>query len=266
MHAEAKRRSLLPFGRREIQPLKAVIEPGYVHFGEVRKGDERKQIVRIRFEGGQGKVSGRVASGPAWLEVNPPVFHRRTPSLTVTALSDRVWQKGDYEDVVRLETDAGEVKIPVAIRVLKARPRFSQVALWFVPVLFSVVLPALTVAWSVQYSSARYLVPAAALGSALLAVMLLLVAKEADLGFGEKLSCGVLLAVMAMVLGVSMGVATRTGRPDIMGSLPSTGVPMGLVLAFQIASRKRWQIWAGVIVVLSLLAAGTFAGSLANVR
>ena len=186
--------------------------------------------------------------------------------LTVTAFSDRVWQKGDYEDVVRLETDAGEVRIPVAIRVLKARRRFAEVALWFVPLLFAVVLPALTVAWSMQYPAARYLVPAAALGSGLLAAMLLVVAKEADLGFGEKLACGIIMAVMAMVLGLTVGVATRMGRADALGSIPATGVPMGLVLGFQLASRKRWQLWAGVIAILALLAAGTFAGSLANTR
>lgn len=262
LQPEVKKRSMLSFSRKEIQPLRAVIEPGYLHFGEVRKGDERKQTVRLRFEGGQGRVNGRVASGPAWLEVNPPVFSRRSQTLTVTALSDRVWQKGEYEDTIRLDTDAGEVRIPVAIRVLKARPRFAEVALWFVPLLFSVVLPALTVAWGAHYQAARYLVPAAALGSGLLATMLLVVAREADLGFGEKLACGVLMAVMAMVLGLSVGVASRMGRPEVLGSLPATGVPIGLILIFQLASRKHWKLWAGAIVILSLLAAGTFAGSL----
>lgn len=269
--AQPKKRSLMPFGKKEIQPLRATLEPGYVHFGDVRKGDERKQVVRVRFEGGQGKVNGRVASGPAWVEVNPPTFHRRTQNLTVTALSDRVWQKGNYEDVIRLETDAGEVQIPVAIHVLKSRPRFYEVALWFVPLVFAVILPALTVAWGSQFhsahgQSAQYLVPAAALGSALLASMLLIVASEADLGFGEKLACGVLMAVMAMVLGLTVRVASVSGKSEILGSLPATGVPIGLVLAVQLASRKRWQLWAGAIVVLALVTAGTFASTLASGR
>src|SRR5512143_2765990 len=62
---EKKKRSLMHLGRKEIQPLRVKVEPGYLHFGEVRKGDERKQAVKLRFEGGQGKVNGRVASGPA---------------------------------------------------------------------------------------------------------------------------------------------------------------------------------------------------------
>jgi len=186
--------------------------------------------------------------------------------LTVRALSDRVWQKGDYEDVIRLETDAGEVKIPVAIRVLKSRPRFAEIAIWFVPLLFAVLLPALTVSWAAQTTGSRYLVPAATLGSALLATMLLVVAMEADLGFGEKLASGLVMAVMTMGLGLTMGVATRTGRTDILSSMWSTGVPIGLILAFQFASRKRWKLWAGVIVVLALITAGTFAGTLSNLR
>jgi serine/threonine protein kinase len=249
----------LNFGRKIVTPVTATVEPHSVHFGQVRKGDERTARVQIRFEGGQGKVEGRVTAAPAWTTVFPAALNKRKQTLTITAYSDRVWQTGDYEDSVRLETTAGEIRIPLAIRVLKARPRFSEIALWFVPLFFAVLLPSLTVAWGAQFAAARYLVPAAALGSGLLAAMLLLVSVEADLGFAEKSASGILLAVMTMVLGVTIGVAGKTGHTEGFASLPATGVPIGALLVCQTFSRRHWKVWAGAIIILSALAATTFA-------
>jgi serine/threonine protein kinase len=254
----------LPFGRKEVQPVTVAVEPQAIHFGEVRKGDERQARIQLRFQGGEGGIQGRVISVPAWASVFPPTINRRKQSLTITAFSDRVWQTGDFEEAMRIETPAGEVQVPLAIRVLKARPRFSEVAAWFVPLFLAVLLPALTVAWGAQFPGAKYLVPAAALGSGLLAAMLLLVAVEADLGFAEKMACGVLLAVMTMVLGVTMGVAGRTGHTAGLQALPATGVPMGVILAIQVFQRKNWRLWAGAIVALAMIAAGTFARVLAG--
>jgi serine/threonine-protein kinase len=249
----------LPFGRKVVTPVTATVEPHAVHFGEVRKGDERTARVQVRFEGGQGKVEGRVTAAPAWTTVFPAALNKRRQTLTITAYSDRVWQTGDYEDIIQLETTAGELRIPLAIRVLKARPRFNEVALWFVPLFFAVLLPSLTVAWGAQFAAARYLVPAAALGSGLLAAMLLLVSVEADLGFAEKSASGILLAVMTMVLGVTIGVASKTGHTEGFASLPATGVPIGALLVCQTFTRRHWKVWAGAIIILAALAATTFS-------
>jgi hypothetical protein len=259
-----RRKSLLPFGRRETLPARAFVEPEGIHFGELRKGDERSAKVRVRIDGGQGRVGGQVLAAPAWVSVSPAAFTRRRQWVTLTAHSERTWQTGVHEDVVRLETTGGEVQIPVALHVLKPRPSFSEVAIWFVPLFLAVLLPALTVAFGAQYTAAQYLVPAAALGSGLLAAMLLLVALEADLGFAEKSAAGVLLAVMTMVLGITIGLMGRSGSVEGFAALPATGVPIGVVLLAQIFSRRHWKVWAAAVVVLSALTSGTFAAALSG--
>jgi len=250
--------------RKEIPPARVTVEPDAIHFGAVRKGDERAAKVTVRIEGGEGRMTGRVAAVPNWVTVSPTRIRRRKQTLLLTAHSERVWQTGDYEDTVHVETSGGDVRIPVSLRVLKPRPRFSEVALWLVPLFFAVLLPALTVAWGAQSPAARHLVPSAALGSGLLAAMLLMVVFAADLGFSEKMAGGVLLAVMTMVLGVTVGVSVRSSDTEGLSSLLATGVPIGILLVLQAASRRHWQTWACAIVVLSLLTAGTFAGVLSG--
>lgn len=258
-----RRFSLLP-RRKAAPPAQVRVEPEAIYFGAVRKGDERAAKVTVRIDGGEGKMTGRVVSMPDWVTVSPPHFRRRKQALTVTARSERVWQTGDYRGDIRLETSGGKARIPVEIRVLKPRPRFSEVALWLVPLFLTVLLPALTVVWGAQEPVARLLVPSAALGSGLLAAMLLLVVFAADLGFAEKMACGVLLTAMTMVLGVTVGVSLRTGQTDSLGALLATGVPIGLMLLLQALSRRHWQAWACAIILLSLLTAGTFAAVLSG--
>jgi hypothetical protein len=234
------------------------VDPPAADLGEVRKGDERVVRLQVRFEGGDGQVNGRVVAAPPWLNVYPPVITRRRQNLTVTAHSDRTWEIGDFHDQIRLDTTAGPASIPVSLRVLKPRRSFSEVAPWFLPLFLSVLLPALTVAWGAQFPGARYLVPAAALGSGLLAAMLLLVAVEGDLGVSEKVACGILLAVMTMVLGVTVGVSGRLGHAEALARLPATGVPIGAMFLIQVIQRRYWKLWAFAIVLLALLTSGIF--------
>jgi len=245
--------------RRQTLPARVFAEPQAVHFGEIRKGDERALRVQLQFDGGDGRVSGRVVAAPPWATVYPPVINRRRQSLTITAHTERTWQIGDFEDQVRLETTAGAVSIPITLRVLKPRRSFAEVSVWFVPLFLSVLLPALTVAWGAQFPGARYLVPAAALGSGLLAAMLLLVAVEGDLGVSEKIACGIMLAVMTMVLGVTVGVSGRMGHAEALARLPATGVPIGALFLMQLVQRRHWKLWAAAIALLSLLTSGIFA-------
>lgn len=250
--------------RKEALPARARVEPEVLHFGEVRKGDESTLRFVVRVEGGEGKVSGRVVAAPAWATVTPAAFNRRKQTLTVTAHSGRVWQTGDFEDRIRVETTAGSVQVPVGIRVLKPRRRFAEVAHWYIPLVTAVLLPVITLAWGTQIGPVQYLVPSAALGSALLAAMLLLVASEADLGPAEKLVCGVLIAMMSMLLGVTVEMSVHTQNPEALRTLLATGVPIGATLMAQVLNRKYWKLWTGAIALLSALAAVSFLAALST--
>src|SRR5262249_28328747 len=163
---------------------------------------------------------------------------------------------------VRLDTSAGRLDIPVAIRVLPPRRRFAEIAIWFVPVFFSVMLPALTLAFSsVALGSrsidARYLVPAAALPSRLLAAMPPQVCHAADVGIEERIATGLMLAVMCVVLGIVTGAARHmSASSSIFMPLAGTGIPILATALMQAFTVRYWKLWAFAIVVLSFLASG----------
>jgi serine/threonine-protein kinase len=250
----AGRMSLLR--RKESLPAVADADPPAVYFGEVRKGDVRSAKVKIRIKHGAGKLGGCVASAPGWAGVYPMRFDGRKRTLIVTANSDRVWQTGDFQEPLRLDTSGGTIEIPLAIRVLPARPTFSQVAVWFVPLFAAALLPALSIAFLGRFAEARYLVPAASLGSGMLAVMLLQVCAAADIGVEERIATGMVFLMMAVILGVVIG--TRSGHTESLFPLVGTGVPFGTMVLVQLFTRKHWKAWAATIAILSLLATGTF--------
>ncbi len=259
-------RSLLPslLRPKEVKPAHVVVQPQSVYFGELRKGEQKTTRIVVRIVDGEGPQGGAVASGPAWAHVSPPRFDGRRQTLTITALSEQVWQTGDFDEPLRLDTSAGRVEIPLRMRVLPARPRFSDIAIWFIPVLASVALPLVTAMLLSVIGPARYLVPAAALASSLLAAMLLMVCREADLGIEERIGTGLLLSVMVVILGAYCGIAQRTGSTQMLTPLIGTGVPIGGMLLFQNFARKHWKLWSLAIVVLSLLACGSFIAAVSG--
>ncbi len=245
------------FARKPARPATVNVHPAAVSLGEARKGEIRRARVTVRFRDGDGRHSATLAGAPPWVSVSPARFDRRNQTLTIVADSGRVWQTGEFEDKITFETNAGQVEIPVSIRVLPARPRFSEVAAWFVPLFAAALLPALTVSAMAHVADVRHIAPAAALGSALLAAMLLLVASAANLGTEERIACGVILAMMTVVLGMAVGSALHHGNMSSLAPLVGTGVPFGFMFLLQIPTRRHWKVWAGAIACLSLVAAYT---------
>jgi hypothetical protein len=238
------------------------LEPQSIHFGELRKGDEQSVRVRFRQRDGSARPEALVSSIPGWVSVTPTRIHRRKQSLTITAHSEQVWETGDFQDAVKLQTEAGEIRIPVVIRVLPARRRFREVAHWLIPVFTAAVLPAATVAFLAKFTDARFLVPAAALASGLLAAMLLQVEAAADLGTEEKVAGGVILAVMTAVLGVVLGASRHTSIFGGIYPIIGVGAPLFALFLVQCFTRRYWKIWASMVVILALVTSYTFINAL----
>ena len=256
---QVRPRGILPlFRRREALPAQIAIDPQTVQFGDVRKGDEPSAKVLYRQFEGTRNPEARVSYSPPWVSVSPARFNRKKQMLTLTALTGQVWQAGDYEDAVTLETEAGLVRIPVGLKVLPARRRFRDVAHWLIPLFAAVVLPAATVALMARLTDARFLVPAAALASGLLAAMLLQVESAADVGVEEKVAGGVVLAVMTAVLGVVLGASQRSNIFGGVYPVIGVGVPLSSLFLVQCLTRKYWKVWASVIIVLALITSYTF--------
>jgi len=266
------RRPRLRFLGRRAGP-RLTIDPDSVDFGAVRKGEQRTVKVQARIMGTDGKAVGTVLHTPGWLTVHPVELDRTRQTITLTAHTARAWETGEFTETVRIESNAGTVDIPVHLSVLKPRPTFAQVAPWFLPLFFCTLLPALAVAFGCGTAPisqlATSLIPAAAVGSGLLAVMLLLICITADVGMAERVCCSVVLTVMCFVLGMSVA-AHRTYiadselhylvAPGLRHAYVIGGTLVGALL-LQLLHMRRWKLWAVVLAALGIY----FGGSLMHV-
>jgi serine/threonine-protein kinase len=257
-----------PFLGRKVAP-RLIVEPASVDFGAVRKGELRTVKLQARIMGTESKATGRVLHTPGWLTVYPTAFDRPRQTVTLTAHTARAWETGEFSETVQIETNAGTIEIPVHLTVLKPRATFAQVAVWFVPLFATTLLPTLAVAFgsgSVPISAlGTSLVPAAATASGLLALMLLFISIAADIGMAERVACGVLITVMCFVLGMS-AAAHHTYLTDtqLRGLVTPglkrayiTGGILGSTLLLQMLHMKRWQLWSIVTATLGLFFGGT---------
>ena len=259
---DQQKKRWLSFGRKELMAIEALVEPSQLQFGFLKKGDERTLKCTIQFKGGDGRYDARVVDGPAWIRMTPLTFQRKKQTLTLTAVSERAWQTGEFHEQLTLDTSAGQICIPLSLTVLKPRLRFSQVMIWFVPLCISVILPALALLWGMRFAPGSYLVPATAAGCGLLSCMLLLVTFEADLGVAEKSTAAILTAICGVALGVSVKLSLLHGHADYIAAIPATGVPIGIFFVAQCFSRRYWKVWSGIIFVLACVMVAVFTNSM----
>lgn len=256
------RRVRLPFPSRKIGETRLVVEPESVDFGSLRKGEQRSFKLQARVQGIEGDVKGLVSCGSPWLHVEPPVFDRARQTLTVTANTEQAWETGEFTDTLIIATEAGRAEIPIRLHVLKARPSFSEIAAWYIPLFLATLLPALVVAVAsggdTLTTRAITLIPSAAVGSGLLAMMLLLIGIAADLGIAERIACGFVMATMCFVLGVAAARPASEALTLGMQRAAVTGGILGAALALQLLYVSRWKLWAFALVCLAALLGGTF--------
>ena len=260
--AQTPKKSWLPFGKKEITAVEASVEPDHLNFGVLKKGDERTLKCSIQFKGGDGRYEAQVVDGPSWIRMTPLTFQRKKQTLTLTAVSERAWQTGDFTENLTLNTTAGVIHIPLALTVLKPRLRFSQVSIWFVPLFLSVILPAITLLWGMRFGSVSYLTPAVVTGCGLLSCMLLLVTVEADLGVAEKSAAAILTAIFGTFLGIAVKLSIMRGHYNYLSTISATGVPIGTLLIVQCFTRRYWKLWAGLIFALAAITVGIFGNAM----
>lgn len=252
------KRARLPFLRKGVARL--MVDPDHVEFGELRKGETRVVKLQAKVTNLEGSVGGRVLHTPNWISVYPPAFERSKQVLTLTAHSERAWETGEFQDYIRIETNAGATDVPVHVTVRKPRPMFRQVAAWFVPLFGCALLPAaITAAFGTRNA---VLAPPAATASLLLALMLLLIGVAADVGMGERLACGIVMAAMCFVLGIEAAAAHQNGyNTQLESGLHAAGVigfGLGLVVLAQFLIPARWKFWGFILACMGLTLGSVF--------
>ena len=237
----------------EIAGSIAVLSENQVDFGVLRRGQNRSCKLTLSSEGG-GVLEGRVAAAPGWVRVEPPTFSaRKRQVLTLTAMTENVWTApAAYSETVVLETSGGRQEIAVSVSILPARLAWSSVALWYLPLLLSAVLPAVT-----GYASNNLLAGLVAGGLLSLSVFVLTLA--ADVAWVPRLlplALGGLCA--ALTSHVLPHFSARSSAAHVV--LLQTLAPVLVLLilqtcAFALDSRGwgRWQLWRWIIGATGLL-------------
>lgn len=238
------------------------VNPSGVDFGALHQGEIRSVRLMARTTGGTGRVNGRVLCSPDWLSVHPTAFDSVRQVITLTAHTERVRQIGEFFEAIRVETEDGQIEIPVHLLVQAPRPTFRQVAAWYVPLFLMTLLPAMAVAFGgigSQMVGMGELVPSAVVASGLLSMMLLIICFAADTGIAERLACGILMLTMCLVLGLSVA-AIPHNRSMLQTLQPAflVGGVVGAVLLLQMLHPLRWKLWGFALFGLGLLISSAF--------
>ena len=237
----------------EISGAMAVLSDKQVDFGVLRRGQNRSCKVTLSSEGG-GLLEGRVAAAPGWVRVEPPTFStRKRQVLTLTAMTENVWTApAAYSETVVLETSGGRQEVAVSVSILPARLAWSSVALWYLPLLLSALLPSV-----MGYASNNLLAGLVAGGLLSLSVFVLTLA--ADVAWVPRL--------LPLALGGLCAALTARALPNFSARssaahvvLLQTLAPVLVLLilqtcAFALDSRGwgRWQLWRWIIGATGLL-------------
>ena len=131
-----------------------------------------------------GLLEGRVAAAPGWVRVEPPAFStRKRQTLTLTAVTEGVWAApASYAETVVLETSGGRQEIAVAASILPARLSWSNIALWYLPLLVCAVLPARR--WATLFPSSH---SAGFVAGGLLSLSVFVLTLAADIAWPPRL-------------------------------------------------------------------------------
>ena len=237
----------------EIAGAMAVLSLKKVDFGVLRRGQNRSCKVTLSSEGG-GVLEGRVAAAPGWVRVEPPTFSaRKRQVLTLTAMTENVWTApAAYSETVVLETSGGRQEIAVSVSILPARLAWGTVALWYLPLILSAVLPVVT-----GYASNNLLAGLVAGGLLSLAVFVLTLA--ADIAWVPRLlplALGSLCAALTSRAFPSFSSRSSAAHVVLLQTLAPVLVLLILqTCAFALDSRGwgRWQLWRWIIGATGLL-------------
>ncbi len=237
----------------EIAGAIAVLSEKQVDFGVLRRGQNRSCKLTLSSEGG-GALEGRVAAAPGWVRVEPPTFSaRKRQILTLTAMTENVWTApAAYSETVVLETSGGRQEIAVSVSILPARLAWGTVALWYLPLILSAVLPAVT-----GYASNNLLAGLVAGGLLSLAVFVLTLA--ADIAWVPRLlplALGSLCAALTSRALLSFSSLSTAAHLVLIQTLAPVLVLLILqTCAFALDSRGwgRWQLWRWIIGATGLL-------------
>ncbi len=238
---------------------------GSVDFGAVRSGENRSTNITVRTSGLRGAVGGAVEvtypeayTGQRWVQSNPLNFDQKRQKITITADTDGLAPDDTYEAQVKIETLAGGINVPVQLTVIRPRPHFREIAIWFVPLLATVGAPAMITA--IMGSAHRNLAPPAAASSLGLGLILLIITIASDVGIAERFCCAALMALMCCVLGSDTAAVNRFGYNGQLDSgmraAAEIGLGFGALVVAQLFTARRWKVWCVILAAIGLVIAG----------
>ena len=233
-----------------------------VNFGVLRRGQSRVCRITLRNDGG-GLLEGRVAAAPGWVRVEPPSFStRKRQVLTLTATTEAVWSAPvAYQETVVLETTGGRQEIAVAASILPARLSWTQIALWYLPLLLCAALPAAAGIFAqLHHAGLGHLWQPGFVASCLLFLSVFVVTFAAEAAWLPRLLPLGLAGLMVWSLFKTYPPPSNASSSEAHLALIQTVTPIIVLLtlqtcAFFLAAQSwgRWQLWRWIVGATSLL-------------
>ena len=246
----------------DLAGAQVTLSENRVDFGVLRRGQSRTCKLTLRNEGG-GVLEGRVAAAPGWVRVEPPSFStRKRQTLTLTASTEGVWSTPTaYQETVVLETSGGRQEIAVAASILPARLSWTQVALWYLPLLVCAALPAAAGVFAqLHQGGLGHLWQPGFVASCLLFLSLFALAFAAEADWLPRLIPLVLAGLMVWSLFNTYPPPSNASSAVARLALIQTVTPIIVLLTLQTCAFfldaqgwGRWQLWLWIIGATGLL-------------
>lgn len=246
----------------ELAGAQITLSESQVDFGILRRGQSRTCKLTLRNDGG-GLLEGRVAAAPGWVRVEPPSFStRKRQVLTLTATTEAIWSTPvAYQETVVLETSSGRQEISVAANILPARLSWTQIALWFLPLLLCASLPAATGIFAqLHHAGLEHLWQPGFVASCLLFLSVFVVTFAAETAWLPRFLPLGLAGLMVWSLFNLYPPPSNASSSAAHLALIQTVTPIIVLLTLQLCafflapqSWGRWQLWRWIVGATSLL-------------
>ncbi len=239
--------------------------PTSVDLGKLHSGDSKSVQVRVKVIGSRLVAPVEVTSSDASITVTPAVFEGQRQALTIQCTAADDYPEGTHAHKVILSSPQAHAELPVTMTLMPDRPRFGDVAIWYLPFLVLAILPTVAVGLgspALGVTETGHLAPTAAALGLLFGTMLCAICFGIGAGLTERVIAGSAGAMMGGVL-TTMQVIVDSGprlHPSLTAGLQVSHWILAAttcIIAAQFLTFRWHGLWRLIYLGLALMANGT---------
>ena len=230
-------------------PVRFQLAPNSINFGSIRCGQTKLARIRVKVSGNRLTAPIDVTSSDESIVVTPTVFEETNQTLTVQCTGPSEQGLGNRAHKITIRSQQGHVELPVTFNVAPERPRFGDVALWYLPALVLAILPTVAVVLgspALGVKETGTLAPSAAALGLFFGIMLCTICIGIGTGLTERVVAGSAGAMMGGVLTTMQLLVDSAPRhhPSLVSGLHASYWILGVAAGFLFLQfiTYRWHI------------------------